>query len=128
MIKLDKNTDSSEDIDKTITEWLETTTYEQRKAFIDGIFDLFYSTEANTFGEMSSNLSTNLPIVIKKYNEFSKEEKETMTEMLKKAVSLFLNNISEREKEKLSIVKEEYKAKGKQKIKEIERKIKSKKK
>ena len=128
MIKLNKNTDSSEDIDKTITEWLETTTYEQRKAFIDGVFDLFYSTEANTFAEMSGNLSTNLPIVMKKYNEFSKEEKETMLEMLKKAISLYLSNVGEREKEKISVVKEEYRVKGKEKIKEIENKIKSKRK
>lgn len=128
MIKLDKNTDSSEDIDKTITEWLETTTYEQRKAFIDGIFDLFYSTDANTFGEMSKNISTNLPIVMKKYKEFSKEEKETIVEMIKKALSLYWNNFSGREKEKLVSIKNEYKSKGKAKIKEIEMKLKTKKK
>ena len=124
MIRLDKNTDNSENIDKTITEWFEATTNEQRKAFVDGIFDLFYSTEANTFGEMSKHLSTNLPIVMKKYREYSKEEKETMSDMLKKAVSLYLNNINEREKEKLSQIKEEYKEKGKEKIKEIRTKIK----
>ena len=127
MIRLEKNTDSSEDIDKTITTWLEDTTYEQRKAFIDGIFDLFYSTEANSFGEMSKNLSTNLPIVMKKYNAFSKEEKETITEMIKKAGALYWENISTREKGKLNLIKEEYKAKGKEKIREIEAKIKAKK-
>ena len=128
IIKVDKNTDSSEDIDKTLTKWLETTTHEQRKAFIDGVFDLLYSTEANTFSEVSKNLSTNLPIVMKKYNTYSKEEKETMKEMLKKAASIYFKNISEREKEKLSLIKEEYTNKGKEKIKQLEMKIKSKKK
>ena len=128
MIKLEKNTDSSEDIDKTITEWLETTTYEQRKAFVDGVFELFYSTEANTFGEMSNNISTNLPIVMKKYGEFSKEEKDTMSDMLKKAISLYWNNISGREKEKINMFKEEYTLKSKEKFEELERRIKNKKK
>ncbi len=125
IVKLDKNTDSSEDIDKTITEWLEANTYEQRKAFIDGVFELFYSTEANTFGKMSKDFSTNIHIVMKKYKGFSKEEKDTIIEMIKKAINFYLSNVSEREKKKINILKEEYTLRGRAKIEELERKIKN---
>lgn len=83
MIYSPKLTNTSEAMNKTITNWLENTTNEQRKIFIDTIFDLFYSTEARTFGEMSKNLSTNLPIIYKRYEEISAEDKKIATDMTK---------------------------------------------
>lgn len=76
-------TNTSQAINKTISNWLENTSNEQRKIFIDTIFDLFYSTEANTFGEMSRNLSTNLPIIYKKYEAISQEDKKMLIDMTK---------------------------------------------
>lgn len=76
-------TSSSEAMNKTVSNWLENTTVEQRKMFFDTLFDLFYSTEAKTFGEMSKNLTTNLPIIYKRYEEISPEDKKTATEMTK---------------------------------------------
>lgn len=76
-------TNTSEAINKTITNWLENTTNEQRKMFFDTIFDLFYSTEAKTFGEMSKHLSKNLPIIYRRYGEISVEDKKIMTDMIK---------------------------------------------
>lgn len=124
LIELEKNTEASEDIDKTITQWLETTTPEQRRIFIDLVFELFYSTEANTFGEMSKNFTTNLPIIMKKYNQISKEEKEVMSKMIKIAFEIFIKNIKEREMEKIELLKTEYKVKGKEKLEDFERKYK----
>lgn len=74
-------TSSSEAMNKTVSNWLENTTVEQRKMFFDTLFDLFYSTEAKTFGEMSKNLTTNLPIIYKRYEEISAEDKKTATDM-----------------------------------------------
>ena len=76
-------TKASETINNTISNWLEKTTIEQRKIFIDNIFDLFYSTEAKTFREMSKNMTTNLPIIYRKYEEMSPEDKKTAIQMTK---------------------------------------------
>ena len=83
MIYSAKLTNTSEAMNKTITNWLENTTYNQRKIFIDTVFDLFYSTEARTFSEMSKNLTTNLPIIYKRYEEISAEDKKIATDMTK---------------------------------------------
>ena len=48
LVRLARNTETSEMINKTLIEWVETTTNEQREILIDAIFELFYSTDANS--------------------------------------------------------------------------------
>ena len=113
LIRSEKNTDISEDIDKTMTEWIELTTNEQRKIVIDAIFELFYSTDSETFGEMSKNISTNLPKVLKKYGEIAKEDKEMIKQMIKIIATSYINIFSQREKSKLNDIKKDYISKAK---------------
>lgn len=82
VIKSERNTKESEDINKTISNWVENTTPEQRKVFIDSIFELFYSTEVDTFGAISQNFSLNIPKILKRYNEISSEDKKMVTQMI----------------------------------------------
>ena len=120
VVSLEKNTEISEDINQTITNWLETTTNEQRKIFFDSVFELLYSTNSNSFLELSKNLSTNLPIILKKYGEISKEEKELISNMLKGLVTNYLKIIKERQYLKLNNQKEIYKEKGKKQLEKFE--------
>ena len=100
LIRLEKNTNISEVIDKTLTDWLETTTVEHRKIFIDVIFDLFYSTDADTFVEISKNLSSSVPKILKKYSEISPEEKKIIANMIKIIMSSYVNTIKGKETNK----------------------------
>ena len=81
--KLDRSTDNSEIINETLNNWLAKTTIEQRKAFLDCLFELFYSTDANTFIEISKNLTSNIKKIFKSYQNISNEEKKQITEMIK---------------------------------------------
>lgn len=78
-----KLTKSSEVMNSAVTSWLAETSNEQRKIFIDTIFELLYSTDANTFGEISKNLISSLSVIFKKYVEISKEDKKTITSIIK---------------------------------------------
>ncbi len=80
MIKVDRVTNSSEVINYAIREWLKETSPEQRKLFVDSVFEIFYSTEANTFGEINIK---KIPTIIKTYREISEEDKKIMVKMLK---------------------------------------------
>lgn len=122
LVQLSQNTDISEDIDKTLTDWLEVTTSEQRKIVIDAVFELFYSTEANTFADMSKNFSNNLPKILKKYGEIAKEDKEIITNMIKIIVGTYINIFREREKNKLQAIKEDYAYRSKLKMDELNKK------
>ena len=111
LIRLEKNTENSETIDKTLTDWLEVTTAEQRKIVIDSVFEILYSTEATTFGEITKNLPTSIPKILKKYGELSKEDKEKITSMIKIIINSYRNVVKERENGKLDNLKEKYKQK-----------------
>lgn len=113
LIKLEKNTKISEDIDRTVTDWLKTTTPEQRKIFIDSVFELLYSTDANTFGEISQNFSIYVPKILRKYGEMSSEDKKVMTKMLMLMMASYMNIIKEKGSTKFSNIKDKYVIKNK---------------
>lgn len=97
MIKEEKVTDSSELINETIREWLENTTPEQRKIFFDGVFEIFYSTEAKTFGDINIR---NIPAIIKTYRDISEEDRKIIIEMLKIFIKTYFINLKEIEMSK----------------------------
>ena len=82
MITLPNLTNSSEFMYKAIREWLQKTEPEQRKIFFDGIFEIFYSSDATTFGEISNSITKHLPTFIKTYKGLSEEDRKTITSML----------------------------------------------
>ncbi|MBR1414189.1 MAG: DUF2974 domain-containing protein [Bacilli bacterium] len=110
MIKSEKNTENSENITKTINNWLETTTNEQRKIFIDSVFELFYKTESNTFKEVSSNLGSNVLKILQEYSSISKEDKRVITDMLKNMTKYYLTILKDNQTMKFENMKEHYKA------------------
>ena len=120
LIKVEKNTESSENIDKTLTNWVENTTNEQRKIFIDIIFDLFYSTNANTFGEIVKDLKGNIPKMLKKYGQLSKNDKKVLTDMVIKLVKTNMIVIKDSNVKKIINKKDEYLTLGKEKISELD--------
>ncbi len=126
LIKSEKVTDGSEAIRKTLKEWLETTTEEQRKIFFDEIFELFYSTKANTFGEIQKDLSKNIVKILKTYSEIPEKDRKTITEMVKLFAKEYVTVVAEQSNNKFEIMKEYYKDKGIKKIEEFDRKYLSK--
>ncbi len=105
MVKLKSVTDKSELLDNTLTEWLRNTTVAQRKVFVDTIFDLFYSTNAKTFGEISKKLSANLIIILKKYQNVTDDEKKTINEMIKIFIKSYFSSVGKQNSNKIENIK-----------------------
>lgn len=80
MVRAESLTDESNRINNKITNWLENTTPGQRKIFVDSVFEIFYSTEANNFEEI--NWIKNVPIIISAYKGLSPEDRKTLIEMI----------------------------------------------
>ena len=83
IIKLKTTTKSSEVMNETMKTWLKNTTVEQRRLFFDAIFDIFNSTSASKFSEISISWKTSMPKIIDSYKELSEEDKKNITEMIK---------------------------------------------
>lgn len=96
-------TNSSEVMYKAIKEWLKQTTPDQRRIFFDGVFEVFFSTSANTFGEISRNFVKNAPTLFKSYKDISEEDKKTMNLMLKKFVKAYTATLKQSEKFKIDL-------------------------
>lgn len=116
LIKQEKLTDDSEIINQTLNDWLENTTNEQRKVFLDGIFELFYSTDAKTFSDISKNLSNNIKAILKTYHNISETDKEIITEMLKIFAKVYFSVVKEAKVSKFEIMKDHYIKEGKKLI------------
>lgn len=105
LIKLEKNTQISEDIKETLDSWLTSTTNMQRKIFIDSVFELFYSTDANSFSDMTTALMSNIIKILKKYKEISKEDKKIMGEMISIFVKAYFSVLKEKESKVFNFAK-----------------------
>ena len=113
LVKLESVTEDSEIFNKTLNDWLENTTPEQRKLFLDGIFDLFYSTKAETFGELYKNLSENVRIIYKKYQDIEEEDRKTIIKMLKIFAKAYFTYSKDTQSNKFEQMKEHYINEGK---------------
>ena len=101
VVKVDTLEDTSEIINNTMREWLKQTTPSQRKIFFDTVFELFYSTSATTFKELSSAWTQNGMQILKKYKELSEEDKQAISQMLKEFAKAYLITMKENQKQKI---------------------------
>ncbi len=122
LVRLARNTETSEMINKTLIEWVETTTNEQREILIDAIFELFYSTDANSFGEIKDNLMKNIPKIMKKYSSIKEEDKKVVTDMLGRIIKSNMHVRIHDEQVKFDNLKKEYMSKGKKALEEFNQK------
>ena len=101
----DEFTNYSEFIDHTINNWLKEVTPEQRKKFINAIFDVLNSTQAKTIPEITEKLFSNTKTMLKSYQQLDGESKK----MINKVIGIFIkvgkNNIKESMKKEIKIEK-----------------------
>ena len=79
-------TNSSEFVDKTLTNWLLNVDETERKKFVDTLFEIVEATGAKSFAEMSTNKFTAAKTIIKTYQHLDPLSKKFMN----KALNLFL--------------------------------------
>ena len=68
--------------DKTIRGWLKDLSMEDRKIFINTVFDILSSSGATCVSEFNASLITNLPKIIKALGGLSKEQSENMRKVV----------------------------------------------
>ena len=123
LIKAEALTDSSEIIKATLNDWLSNTTIAQRKIFFDGIFELFYATNADSFSEISQELSKNMLKILNAYKEISEEDKKEMFAMLKIFGKAYVKIVKKKKTEKFNDMKEYYRVEAEKKKEEGKKKI-----
>lgn len=123
MTRVEKNTEKSEEINKILIALLENTTPENRKVFVDAVFELFFSIEVDTLSELKSELPTSIPKMVQASKEISKEDKKTIIDLLRIFAKIYFGVTKERESTKLENAKELVSSKYSELIKEVDLKI-----
>lgn len=92
-------TNSSEFIDKTISNWLKEVEQTQREMFIDTLFEILNTTQAETLSEISDKLFTNAKIMVKSYQKLDSESKKMINATLNVLLKVGRENIKENAKD-----------------------------
>ena len=86
-------TNSSVFIDKTISNWLEEVSNEQREEFFDCLFEILYATKVETMQEIGNSLYSSSKIMIKTYQKLAPETKEMIHKTLSALFKIGKENI-----------------------------------
>lgn len=82
-VKADGLDDTSEMLDETLKNWLAGISVEERREFIDAIFDLINATGITDFEDLGKLKLKNITNLLNEYNEFSKEKKDMLMRIMK---------------------------------------------
>lgn len=92
LIYKEKNTKFSNDIKNTIDKSLLNTTIDQRRIAVDAIFEILSINGVNTFKDISSSLTKNVPKILKKYKDLSRDDKKTITNIITIFIKSYISN------------------------------------
>ena len=88
-------TNGSEMINEVTRSWLKSTTPEQRKDFVEIIFQILNTTNVETVHDLSIGLIKNMGKVMDTYKNIDEEEKKEIKEMLKILFKTSFNTIKD---------------------------------
>ena len=108
IIEIGELTNGSNLVNKTIRNYLKDTTVEQRKAFVDIVYQIMTATNATTMRELSLDKVKTMTTMIKSYRNLNEEDKKMVKEVIViigKAVRKTLEENQKREKKPRNIGK-----------------------
>ena len=75
-------TNGSEVINRTVRNWLKTTTPEQRGNFINVMYEVVSNTNVKAFKEFSASRAKNIGIILKTYKNIDEKDKKMIGQMI----------------------------------------------
>ncbi len=107
-ITLDELSKESEFINKTLKIWLNKTDKSKRETFIETVFGIIESAEAENITDITDNLFKNSTKMIQYYRNIDAETKEILFETIKIFMKSAKDTVQNSVQEKIQVVKERY--------------------
>ena len=83
LVRVPNLTNDSQFVNKVVRDWLKNTTPEQRKNFVNVIYDVLVATEAKNVHDFGVDTLKKVGTVIKSYKNIEKEERKEIESMIK---------------------------------------------
>lgn len=91
----DTLTNSSNFIDKTVSNWVKEVSPEQKQKFIDALFEILNATQVDTLAEMGSNKLESAKVMVTAYRNLDEKSRDILFKTLNiffKEAAYFINN------------------------------------
>lgn len=95
-IKLSEISNGSNIINETVRNWLKDTTPEQRKNFINIMYEVVTTTKAKTFKDFTGSFAKNIGIVLKTYKNIDEKDKKIIGKMILTFIGAAKDTIKEK--------------------------------
>ena len=95
IIGYDSVTNGSEVVNEVVRSWLKNTTPEQRKNFINVVFDVINTTKVETVHDLSAGIVKNIGKIADTYKNIDDEEKKELKEIFKTLVKSSWDTLKE---------------------------------
>lgn len=99
LVRIKELTNDSKIVNKVVRDWLNKTTPEQRKNFVNIIYDVLVATEVKSVNDFGVDTLKKVATVIKSYKNIDKEERRQIETMLKLMFESAINTIKPKRKE-----------------------------
>ena len=95
LVRLPKLTNDSDILNRAVRNWLQNTTMEQRKNFINIIYEVIITSEAQDVNDFGIDTLKKMTKVIKTYRNIEKEDRKEIEKMIKLFFESTINSIKE---------------------------------
>ena len=92
---LDKRTTSSQIIDKTVTQWIDSLSLEKRETIVNNLFGVIENTGVTDFTQLANNLPKNAVLIVKGLTQVPKEDRDMIAGVLFKLAGISTSNITQ---------------------------------
>ena len=101
LIRIPNLTNDSHFVNKVVRDWLKNTTPEQRKNFVNVIYDVLVATEAKSVNDFGIDTIKKVATVIKSYKNIDKEERKEIESMIKLMFESAITTIKDKKKKEV---------------------------
>lgn len=101
LVRIPELTKDSQFVNKVVRDWLKNTTPEQRKNFVNVIYDVLIATEAKSIQDFGIDTLKKVATVIKSYKNIEKEDKKEIELMIKLMYESAKNTIKDKRKKEI---------------------------
>ena len=99
LVRIPELTKDSQFVNNVVRDWLQKTTPEQRKNFVNVIYDVLVATDAKSISDFGVETLKKVGAVIKSYKNIEKDERKEIETMIKLMFESTVSNIKHKKKE-----------------------------
>ena len=99
LVRIPNLTNDSQFVNKVVRDWLKNTTPEQRKNFVNIIYDVLITTDAKSVHDFGVETIKKVATVIKTYKNIEKEDRKEIEKMIKLMFESAVKTIKDKRKE-----------------------------